>query len=236
MAIALGGAIFGVAAAVQASVPDSKGVIHGCYQYTTTNNNYGRLRVFDTAKGGGCNALEKPVNWRQRGVTGATGATGPTGLTGPSGAAGPTGPTGITGPTGPTGATGASGPTGAPSVWIVRAPPTLIDPTSTKKIATLTLPAGTFEVGAAGEIQNGSNNAQFALTCTLYKNTNAGTFVAESWADEDDGLSGTLWLDDVATSNAAFTLDLYCQNFLDDNGYVQNVRLTALRVSTLTTQ
>jgi len=79
LALAVGGAVFGAVSAVQAAIPDANGVIHGCYQYTTTNGNYGKLRVFDTAKGGGCNSLEKPLNWNQKGPTGPRGTTGPTG-------------------------------------------------------------------------------------------------------------------------------------------------------------
>lgn len=86
VALVAGTAAAGVA---WASIPDANGVIHGCYQYTTTNGNYGKLRVFDTAKSGGCNSLEKPLNWNQRGVTGPTGATGSIGPTGPTGAAAP---------------------------------------------------------------------------------------------------------------------------------------------------
>ena len=40
-----------------ATVPDSSGVIHGCYQ---THN--GRLRVVDTAAGAACRATEKALN------------------------------------------------------------------------------------------------------------------------------------------------------------------------------
>jgi len=43
-----------------ATVPDSSGVIHGCYQ---THN--GRLRVVDTAAGAACRATEKALNWSQ---------------------------------------------------------------------------------------------------------------------------------------------------------------------------
>jgi hypothetical protein len=42
VALAVGGALFGIAAAVQASIPDPAGVIHGCYK-----TNKGDLRVID---------------------------------------------------------------------------------------------------------------------------------------------------------------------------------------------
>jgi hypothetical protein len=99
-AVCVGGAVGGIA---YASIPDSNGVIHGCYVKTT-----GKLRVIDSG-GKGCQAGEKPLNWSQSGVTGTMGPTGPTGPTGATGATGPTGATGATGAIGETGATGATG-------------------------------------------------------------------------------------------------------------------------------
>jgi hypothetical protein len=108
LAVVVGGVTFGLATAVQASIPDSSGVIHGCYNTSLAHGSpLGDLRVIDTSKpNGNCASWEAPLNWNQRGVTGPTGATGPTGPNGP------TGPTGPTGPAGPTGPTGARGPTG----------------------------------------------------------------------------------------------------------------------------
>jgi Collagen triple helix repeat (20 copies) len=102
----VGVAVGGIA---YASIPDSKGVIHGCYRKTT-----GQLIVIDSG-GKGCEEGWTPLNWSQTGPTGAKGPTGPTGATGPkgaTGATGPTGPKGATGPTGPTGPKGATGPSG----------------------------------------------------------------------------------------------------------------------------
>jgi hypothetical protein len=110
--LAVAGAVFGIATAVQAAIPDASGVIHGCYQ-----KNAGNLRVIDP-KTDSCHSSEIGLNWNQAGPTGArgpSGARGPTGARGPSGARGPTGPKGTTGDKGPTGAkgtTGVRGPTG----------------------------------------------------------------------------------------------------------------------------
>jgi len=90
-ALVVAGAVFGIASAVQADIPDS-GVINACYKQVN-----GQLRVIDTSQGGTCLPSEKALSWNQ------TGPTGPRGPTGPKGATGPTGPTGATGPTGPTG-------------------------------------------------------------------------------------------------------------------------------------
>jgi hypothetical protein len=149
VALATGGAVFGLVSAVQAAIPDANGVIHGCYQYTTTNGNYGKLRVFDTANPfAGCNILEKPLNWNQRGVTGPTGATGATGPTGPTG---PTGATGPTGPTGPTGTTGPTGPTGVTGLEMVVGPTQAVPGLSIED-ADATCPAGKIAIAGGSLI------------------------------------------------------------------------------------
>jgi hypothetical protein len=71
-AIAAGGIAY-------ASIPDSNGVIHGCYKNTN-----GSLRVIDSG-GKGCQIGETPLDWSQTGPTGPTGATGASGASGVSG-------------------------------------------------------------------------------------------------------------------------------------------------------
>jgi hypothetical protein len=97
-----------------AAIPDSSGVIHGCY---ATKN--GALRVIDSAAK--CATGEVALNWNQQGPKGDTGATGPqgpkgdpgaTGAQGPKGDAGPAGPQGAAGPAGAQGAKGDTGPAG----------------------------------------------------------------------------------------------------------------------------
>ena len=106
LAVVVGGATFGIATAVQASIPDASGVIHGCYNTSNAHGvPNGALRVIDTAKANGnCASWEAPLNWETaKGVTGASRPTGPTGATGPTGPTGPAGPTGATGPSGAAG-------------------------------------------------------------------------------------------------------------------------------------
>jgi hypothetical protein len=68
LALAVGGAVFGIATAVQADIPDG-GVIHACYSKTTL-----ALHVIDSDLGQHCNAAtEKALDWNARGVTGPTG-------------------------------------------------------------------------------------------------------------------------------------------------------------------
>jgi len=59
-----------------ASIPDSSGVIHGCYKNST-----GSLKVIDDSSQT-CASGETALNWNQ---TGPQGATGPQGPQGPSG-------------------------------------------------------------------------------------------------------------------------------------------------------
>ena len=238
IAAALGGTIFGITSVVRASIPSADGVIHGCYQFSQSDTNKGVLRAINADIGEQCRFNEHTLNWRQRGATGATGATGPTGPTGPAGPTGPQGPTGPTGATGATGPSGPVGPTGPPPVWVTRTPGFIILPPSPAvvKILTLSLPPGNYLAGVAGEVMEGSNNDEYSTTCDLYKNTSAGTFVTASEADDGDGLSGAMWIKDVVSSNAGFTLDLYCRNFLSELTTVQWVRMTATRVTAVTTQ
>jgi len=102
------GAVLAGGAVTFAAIPDSSGVIHGCYQ-----KNVGNLRVIDA--GGSCRPSEIAISWSQTGPPGAPGPQGPkgdTGATGPQGPAGPQGPVGPPGPQGPQGPTGDTGATG----------------------------------------------------------------------------------------------------------------------------
>jgi Collagen triple helix repeat (20 copies) len=104
LAMALAGVVFGIVTAVQAAIPDSGGVIQGCYQ-----KNVGNLRVIDPSAGDSCRPSEIAISWSQ---TGPQGPQGPPGPQGPKGDIGPTGPAGPAGPKGDTGATGPAGPAG----------------------------------------------------------------------------------------------------------------------------
>jgi hypothetical protein len=73
-----------------ASIPDSAGVIHGCYQ-----KNNGQLRVIDPAVSS-CSPSETALQWSQIGPQGPAGPQGPEGPAGPQGPAGPEGPSGST--------------------------------------------------------------------------------------------------------------------------------------------
>ena len=104
------GAVLGVVGGgvAFAAIPDSSGVINGCYQ-----KNVGNLRVIDPSAGDSCRPSEIAISWSQTGPQGPPGATGPAGPVGPAGPKGDTGATGATGPAGPVGPAGPKGDTGA---------------------------------------------------------------------------------------------------------------------------
>ena len=87
-------------------IPDSRGVIHGCYL-----DSGGRVRIIDTAVER-CKATETPIKWSVTGPRGPAGPEGPEGPAGAQGTAGPAGPAGPAGARGPAGAQGPMGPMG----------------------------------------------------------------------------------------------------------------------------
>jgi hypothetical protein len=74
VAAAIAVASGGIAAA---SIPDSSGVIHGCYG--TGANPSAALRVIDTAQGATCSKNENSLTWNQTGPKGDKGDPGPPG-------------------------------------------------------------------------------------------------------------------------------------------------------------
>jgi len=70
LAFAVAGATFGIVTAVEAAIPDSHGIIHGCYQFANAATPKGTLRVIDTGSGEACRFTEKPLNWNSQGVGG----------------------------------------------------------------------------------------------------------------------------------------------------------------------
>ena len=73
-----------LAGVAYATIPDSGGVIHGCYLKAV-----GSLRVIDPGAGQHCTKAETPISWNQTGPQGPTGPTGPAGPQGPQGASAP---------------------------------------------------------------------------------------------------------------------------------------------------
>jgi len=66
---------FAVGGIAYASIPDSDGVIHGCYKTVG-----GALRVTDTSAGRSCTSGEKSLDWNQQGPQGSVATSGVTTL------------------------------------------------------------------------------------------------------------------------------------------------------------
>jgi hypothetical protein len=91
----------GVGAGVSyAAIPDSNGVIHGCYWVNTPRSpgQAGALRIIDPSKGQRCRASEAAVSWNKTGVQGPSGPSGPSGPKGNTGPGGSPGPSGVNSP------------------------------------------------------------------------------------------------------------------------------------------
>lgn len=87
-AVALGSVIALAASFAHATIPDSAGVIHGCYQ-----KNFGQLRVIDPVRES-CTSSETQIQWNEQGIQGEKGDKGDKG---DPGAQGPQGPSGFLG-------------------------------------------------------------------------------------------------------------------------------------------
>ena len=94
IALAVLAGALGITAAVNASIPDGAGVIHGCYTTSPLKGQpTGALRVIDTSKTSSCAQGEAPLSWSQKGPTGPQGPQGPQGPKGDKGDKGDPGPT-----------------------------------------------------------------------------------------------------------------------------------------------
>jgi hypothetical protein len=80
---------FALGAGAYAAIPDSNGVIHGCYQ-----KKKGNLRVVRAGKR--CSKSEKAIAWNQKGLQGPQGVPGTNGATGATGATGAPGRSALT--------------------------------------------------------------------------------------------------------------------------------------------
>src|SRR5581483_9845275 len=159
-----------------AAIPDSNGVIHGCYavnQPGMPSTGHGALRVIDPTKGDTCTSSEQALDWNQTGPRGAQGPQGPAGPKGDPGSPGPAGPTGPAGATGTPGAAGPTGPqgpkgdTGPSDGWMARnlSLPHL-SASAWTTVASVDLPAGSYLLSGTTTISNRDGDTQDAA-CRL---------------------------------------------------------------------
>jgi len=201
-------AAFAVASVVQASIPDSGGVIHGCYI-----TGHGQLRVIDTGQGGNCSPNETALDWNHTGLKGDTG---------------PQGPTGVTGATGPQGLKGDTGPRGPSDSWDRSAGSTDLNITQTS-IVSVDLPAGNFFVTARVNLVQDGQPSSNGVDCQL---NGGGHDESLTVVDADDRTNVSLEMD--ASSSTPFTVTLSCSESVGSNDAIAEFpRMIATQVGTL---
>ena len=146
MAVAFVALLVALGGAAEAAIPDSSGVIHGCY------SNTGQLSVIDSSNAS-CGAGQTALNWNQRGQTGPSGSAGATGATG-TGASGPKGPAGARGAAGAKGAAGPRGAVGPSDAFSTSAGPTRGIGGTAKLVQRIGLPAGDYVVSAQVKVES----------------------------------------------------------------------------------
>jgi hypothetical protein len=230
VALAIGTGMFGIATAVQASIPDGKGVIHGCYTKTSKGQQPpGALRVIDTALGQICQANEAGVNWSQ---TGPTGARGPTGPGGTNGGRGPTGPKGATGPSGSDASTAAYTNYGSPHN---------IAAGNTQTIASVTLPIGKYTLSGSVFGQGSADPAwiecKYASGGTVHQTGDQTTFIPDA-VGNNASIEAAPVIGDVTVTvdNTAVYLRCTADDAVSGYGAANNVEgaLIATKVGSIT--
>jgi hypothetical protein len=212
-----------------AAIPDGAGVIHSCFKKSAPNQ--GTLRLIDTAKSETCSNNETALSWNQQGPQGPQGLKGDTGPQGPQGPTGLTGPQGPVGPQGPKGDPGPAGPSSLPYAYVKRVATTDLpnDPNGWTKVATLSLPAGTYAVSMTGWADRTSGGVY--MWCVLKQSGSQIDFTRAT-----DVEAGTVAMNDVVSHMAAsFTVDLYCASSRDDSS-IGDVHMIATELLGVTAQ
>jgi len=236
MAVACVALLVALAGAAEAAIPDSSGVIHGCYVTNT-----GQLSVIDSATAS-CGAGQTALDWNQRGQTGASGPAGATGATG----TGATGPKGPAGPRGTSGAKGAAGPRGAigPSdAFSTGETATRGIGKSAKLVQRLALPAGEYVVSAQVKVENlaisiSSPKAPIyqSFTCYLTLPGAAAAF-GRAQASVVAGIGegqAMLPLQGIVELPSRATVQLFCDDSQSYPGnYTSSAAIDAIRVASL---
>jgi hypothetical protein len=201
-----------------ASIPDSNGVIHGCYAKASGGTSPGALRVIDTGVGQSCGLNEVPLNWNQQGVKGATGPKGPTGVTGPQGVQGTQGQQG---PKGPTGASGTSHGWGHATGGIA------LDSAGFNQVDSVAnLPFGHYMVWVSGSVGNGGGDSH--VQCKLVTGGSSfaetGQFPTAGGYDTTFSLAG-----DIIVTQGSIEVDCHSDDYQSKNSFVRT-DLEAIKV------
>jgi hypothetical protein len=179
------GALVGGGAAY-ASIPDSSGVIHGCYQ-----KNSGNLRVVDLSTDT-CRPSEVGLDWN---------------MTGPTGPKGPTGAAGRTGATGPAGATGPTGPAGIVGVQMVLSLPTIVA-AGAESETTVSCPAG--DIALTGDVIVNPAIAVGELNLVTIDSFNNGFFTGTNPTDRTPNDKWTVDVKNIGAAGQSYQGEATC--------------------------
>ncbi len=204
--IALAGAC--VAAGIAyASVPDSDGVIHGCYAKD------GSLRVVDTDASQSCDKKETSLTWNQTG---------------------PAGPVGATGATGETGATGPAGPPGPSNAYVNYGTNMTIGERLTVTVASVTLPRGSYTLSASVDVfpTDSDDGDPTVVVCTF---VSAGTLNGHFGLASVKGEIGDTMpiIGDVTITTDTAPVFLRCEPLIN-SAHVYRPELIATQVGAIT--
>ena len=215
---AIAAVVVGVA---YATIPDSGGVIHSCYNASA--NPSGALRVIDTTTGAICSKNEKALNFNQ------------TGPQGPQGVKGVDGTNGTNGTNGAPGAAGQAGPAGTSDAYLeVPAEDVnsgILSGGDFSEIAHLDVPAGNYEVAAKLHVYNTDRDA--GVFCQLPGIDGAAAWFSQSDSHHATQVTGaTISLLGTVAFPQGGTISLQCQT--NEAGVRRdNTKILATKVSTL---
>jgi hypothetical protein len=219
--LAAGALVLIFSVAVHASVPDSGGVIHSCYD--TVN---GKVSILDSATAT-CDKHTTALSWNQTGPQGPRGFTGSQGVTGQTGSQGPQGLQGTQGPQGAKGDTGIAGAAGASDLYIAREGGSVLA-SSGVQVLSLSVPAGSYAVTAKLDALDQDGDYQ-TTTCSLSTGDHTAVRLNSSASSDLDNL-GAMSLLDAAQFNAPTTVTLDCTGF---HTMIADAVLMVTRVGTI---
>jgi hypothetical protein len=214
------GALLLTAGIAYATIPDSNGVIHGCF-----GKSGGDVRVIDNTVTN-CSKTESALTWNIQGAQGPQGVQGP---------AGPAGPQGVPGPTGPQGPAGPQGPSGTSHGYFVANGIRVLGGTPLKVQEISNLPAATYLVWAAGNAGDAANDA--SATCILV--AGATTIVKSQFDMVFPGIStrdgnSSFSLAGAVTLASPGSVEVDCSsNDTSGNARAFNVSMTAVTIDAL---
>jgi hypothetical protein len=180
LAVGIGVALAATAVSVTyASIPDSNGVIHACYNPSRAAHTGGASLAILDADAASCAKKDVAISWSQQGPQGEKGDPGPQGPQGPQGPAGPAGA-----------GTAYTNHGGLPQA---------IGEGLTQTVASVTVPPGSYTISATVRLTPGSDDTRFG-SCGFVPGNGRGVLVRL----EDDGdVRNEPLIGDLTTASAS---------------------------------